>query len=87
MKYLNATMVLPDSLVEELQEYIQGAYLYIPSKKDQHKKWGELSGLRIELDERNERIRRDFSKGLSIEDLAEIYSLSVHTIRKIIYSK
>lgn len=29
MKYINATILLPDELVKELQEYIQGGYIYI----------------------------------------------------------
>lgn len=33
MKYLNVTMVLPDDLIEILQKFVQGEYLYIPAKK------------------------------------------------------
>lgn len=39
MNYKNAFSILPQSLVEELQTYIQGEYLYIPKKEDQHKRW------------------------------------------------
>lgn len=53
MKYVNAKVLLPDRLVEELQGYIQGGYLYIPAAKEQHKCWGELSGYRKELQQRN----------------------------------
>lgn len=28
MKYINAAILLPDELVKELQEYIQGGYIY-----------------------------------------------------------
>ena len=31
MKYINAKFLLPDALVKELQHYIQGGYLYIPT--------------------------------------------------------
>ena len=34
MKYVNAATVLPDALVRELQTYIQGGYLYIPTEKE-----------------------------------------------------
>ncbi len=37
MKYLNANKVLPDFLVKELQNYVQGDYLYVPIEKDKHK--------------------------------------------------
>ena len=32
MKYKNANEVLPNDLVNLLQEYVQGEYLYIPIK-------------------------------------------------------
>jgi hypothetical protein len=34
-------MILPDNLVREIQKYIQGEYLYIPSEPGKRKKWGE----------------------------------------------
>lgn len=46
MKYINATVLLPDELVKELQEH---------------------------------------KKGISMEELADRYYLSVHAVRKIIY--
>lgn len=87
MKYLNAKIILPDYLVEELQKYIQGGYLYVPSKQGQRKSWGELSGFRKEIENRNAKIRRDFNAGCSIEALADTYFLSVYSIKKIIYEK
>ena len=53
MKYVNAKAVLPYHLVEELQEYIQAGYIYIPAREDRHRAWGEQSGCRRELAERN----------------------------------
>ena len=87
MKYLNATMVLPDDLIEILQDFVQGEYLYIPAKKNQRKNWGELSGYRREIDKRNHQIREAYALGSSIEELAELYFLSVYAIRKIVYKK
>ena len=49
MKYVNANTLLPAVLVEELQGYIQGGYIYVPVRQDQPKHWGELSGYREEL--------------------------------------
>ena len=86
MKYIKADSVLPIALVEELQSYIQGGYIYVPSRKDSKKKWGELSGCRYEIEQRNRKIRKDYQQGKSVE-LADIYYLSVHSIRKIIYEK
>ena len=87
MKYIKADSVLPIALVEELQSYIQSGYIYVPSRKDSKKKWGELSGCRYEIDQRNRKIRKDYQQGKSVDELADIYYLSVHSIRKIIYEK
>lgn len=87
MKYINANAILPDMLVEELQKYVQAGYIYVPAKGEQHKSWGELSGYRKELSQRNEAIIEKYRKGVSMEALAEEYHLSVYAIRKIIYQK
>ena len=87
MKYINASEILPDMLVEELQQYVQAGYIYIPAKDEQHKSWGELSGYRKELNKRNEAIIDKYQNGTSIEELADEYYLSVYAIRKIIYQK
>ncbi|CVI65912.1 hypothetical protein NDGK_00364 [Clostridiales bacterium CHKCI001] len=87
MKYINATAILPDALIEELQKYIQAGYIYIPAKDKQHKSWGELSGYRKELKKRNTIIISEYKQGVSIEELADRYGLSIHAIRKIIYQK
>lgn len=87
MKYIKADSVLPIALVEELQSYIQGGYIYVPSRKDSKKKWGELSGCRYEIEQRNRKIRKDYQQGKGVDELADTYYLSVHSIRKIIYEK
>lgn len=87
MKYIKADSVLPIALVEELQSYIQGGYIYVPSRKDSKKKWGELSGFRYEIEQRNRKIRKDYQQGKGVDELADTYYLSVHSIRKIIYEK
>lgn len=33
MKYINANVILPDELVEELQKYVQAGYIYVPARK------------------------------------------------------
>ena len=85
MKYINAALILPDELVKELQGYIQGGYIYVPAIHEQRKCWGELSGYRKELHQRNSRIIEEYKNGISIEELAERYYLSIYAIRKIIY--
>ncbi|TCZ75886.1 hypothetical protein E0485_16055 [Paenibacillus albiflavus] len=87
MRYINANEILPKELVDKLQDFVQGEYIYIPAIKDQHKNWGELSGFREEIDKRNNEIIQAYASGHSIQELAESYYLSVYAIRKIIYNK
>lgn len=87
MKYINANLVLPSNLVEELQNYIQGGYLYIPTKQTDKKQWGELTGYRQYLKERNSNICLEYHNGVEMSTLAKKYHLSIYAIRKIIYSR
>ena len=87
MKYINAKNLLPDALVKELQSYIQGGYLYVPADQAQQKRWGEASGYRQELQQRNRQIVEEFRNGISMEELAENFFLTVFAFRKIIYQK
>jgi Mor family transcriptional regulator len=84
MKYKRASDILPDELLREVQKYIEGEALYIP-KGQVRKKWGESSGGRAFFLRRNEEIRNKFFHKVPIDELAEEYSLSYETIRKIVY--
>lgn len=84
MKYINASDILPDKLLREVQKYAEGEALYIPMVSER-KKWGEGSGARSFYECRNEEIRRKFAEHVPIETLAEQYCLAVETIRKIVY--
>lgn len=87
MNYINATKILPDCLIKELQEYVQGDYIYIPVKEGERREWGELSGCRALIRLRNKEIVKKYQSGTAIEELSEAYYLSVHAIRKIVYQK
>lgn len=87
MKYLNAQVILPDALVKELQTYVQGGYIYVPVEQEQQKRWGEVSGYRQELEQRNQQIKEEYRSGISMECLSEKYCLSSYAVRKIIYQK
>ena len=86
MRYIKAGMILPDNLVREIQKYIQGEYIYIPSQPEKRKKWGENSGNREYIKNRNEDIRSKYNNGYVIANLAEEFFLSFDSIKKIIYS-
>ena len=87
MKYVKAEMILPDELLKEIQKYIQGEYLYIPSELEKRKKWGEKSGSRMYIEKRNEDICSKYESGHKIKNLAEEFFLSIDSIKKIIYLK
>ncbi|MCY9514110.1 CD3324 family protein [Paenibacillus apiarius] len=87
MKYVNADHVLPEALLREIQKYIQGGLVYVPTPKSLHKKWGENTGSRQLLNRRNADIRNQFEEGSTIDDLAEQYCLSQESIKKIVYAK
>ncbi|MGR5867642.1 CD3324 family protein [Bacillus pacificus] len=87
MKYVKAATVLPESLIVEIQKYIQGETIYIPKQETKRYKWSTRSGGRKQLDERNKAIKEAFKSGIAIHQLAEEYFLSGETIKKIVYSK
>ncbi|KOF55761.1 MULTISPECIES: CD3324 family protein [Clostridium] len=87
MKYVKADAVLPDTLVRKIQKYVQGEYIYIPAELKKRKKWGENSGNRQYIKNRNETIKRRYKNGDKITKLVEEFFLSVHSIKKIIYDK
>lgn len=84
MNYKNGRDILPPSLLSELQNYIQGELIYIPKPAQRRAGWGELSGARKQLKERNEEIYRYYSSGWTVADLERRYHLSGESIRKII---
>lgn len=87
MKYAKIETILPDNLVREIQKYIQGECIYIPSLLEKRKKWGENSGSRTYIQNRNEKIRTKYKSGYTIINLAEEFFLSIDSIKKIIYTK
>ena len=87
MKYIKACDILPKYLLEEIQQYAEGCIVYIPNKIGNRKAWGDMNGTKNELVNRNIQIRLDFKAGIVINQLSDKYSLSVETIKKIIYSR
>ena len=83
MRYINAADVLPEKLVEEISEYVNGELLYIPARESKCA-WGDKSGSRQYYEERNRKIRDAYQSGKLIKELALEFQLSYETIRKII---
>ena len=84
MKYKKAQDILPKHIIEILQEYVDGEYLYVPTKNNTKKSWGEKSGLKKELSERNKEIFNKYQNGIEIKDLTSQYYLTESSIRRII---
>ena len=84
MSYVNADDVLPQSLVKEIQKYVDGGLLYIPRKDAKTFAWSEKSGTKDRLAKRNQDIVSRYYLGETISNLSEVYFLSEKRIRGII---
>lgn len=84
MQYKNGVVVLPPKLLEQVQEYVNGEIIYIPCKKSVKAKWGENSGTKAVLAERNQEIFEAKTSGETVEALSERYFLSEERIRRIV---
>lgn len=86
MKYENGRDIFPEDLLKQIQKYVSGKLVYIPAH-DKKREWGESSGYKQYLMERNRDIREKFNAGAGIEQLADEFYLSCESIKKIVYSK
>lgn len=84
MSYIKAEIILPQELLELVQEYAGGQYLYIPKKLEFHKEWGENTDSKRQLSLRNKEIYEKYKTGSCTAQLAEEYYLSVKSIQRII---
>lgn len=84
MRYVKAQDVLPEEFIKIIQEYVDGEYLYVPRKNENHKAWGEKSGIKSSLKVRNNEIYKKYLDGTTINALTEEYYLSEKSIRRII---
>lgn len=84
MNYAKAQDVLPEEIVKIIQEYVDGKYLYVPRKNENHKTWGEKSGIKNSLKVRNNEIYKKYIDGTTISALTQEYYLSEKSIRRII---
>lgn len=87
MSYVNGKEVLPEHILNEIQEYYSGGLIYIPSKGEERCKWGSKTTTKLQLELRNREIRRRKEHGASIRELMEEYHLAYDTIKKIIYKQ
>lgn len=84
MSYVKAENILPQEIIDLIQNYIDGEYIYIPRKNTNRKAWGESTNTRKEIKERNNNIYTKYLNGVDVETLAEEYYLSKKSIQRII---
>lgn len=84
MSYNKAVYILPNDLLEKVQEYVDGGFIYIPRKSANKMEWGARTSTRQELYKRNTQIYEDYLAGYSAQDLSEKYFLSLKSIQRII---
>lgn len=82
MKYINANDVLPKELLVQVQEYIQGEYIYVPVR-DKHIPESPTD-YKNELEKRDAHIYTRYLEGMSNKQLSQVYNLSESSIRRII---
>ena len=84
MSYIKAEEILPEGLIRQIQEYADGVYIYIPRKPGTRHAWGQETDYKAELKLRNDRIRSDYTAGVSVALLSRRYHLSEKSIRRIL---
>lgn len=82
VNYKNAIKILPERLVQEIQQYAQGDYIYIPIKDKVIN--SAPTEYEQELKKRNEHIFTKSLEGVTNSELAGMYHLSASSIRRII---
>lgn len=87
MKYMNGKDILPQSLLEQLQNYVQGELLYIPRQENSRAGWGAINGTRLMIRTRNAEICRMYEEGSTVQELMTQYHLSEDSIRKVLNSR
>lgn len=84
MCYIKAKEILPVEVIELIQKYVEGEYIYIPKKECNKKHWGETTNIRKEIKLRNLNIYDEYKNGATRNFLAEKYFLSKKSIDRII---
>ncbi|URZ01901.1 CD3324 family protein [Clostridium felsineum] len=82
--YIKANEVLPKEILELIQDYVDGEYLYIPRKEENKKSWGQNTKTRDEIKLRNIEIYNEYKNGITVKRLAQKYYLSEKRLQRII---
>ncbi|MBR5288001.1 MAG: hypothetical protein IKU34_05340 [Clostridia bacterium] len=84
MRYIKAEDILPDEIVELIQQYVDGETIYIPRKAENRLAWGCRTSYKEELRQRNGCIQQEYASGATVYELSKRYHLSEKSIRRIL---
>lgn len=84
MCYIVAKEALPIEILELIQNYIEGEYIYIPKREENKKLWGSTTTIKKEIKLRDARIYSEYLSGICRKELATKYFLSKNSIDRII---
>ena len=85
MSYIKGIDVLPQELLDLIQNYVDGEYIYIPRKECNRKSFWETTRSKRGTSIRNADIYKKYKEGVSTKVLSEMYYLSLKSIQKIIF--
>lgn len=86
MNYENAADILPEDLLKRVQKFAAGKLIYVPETTSK-RSWGETSGYKRYLEERNQEIKDKFIKGETIEPSQVIIHYPLNRLRKLFTAK
>jgi Mor family transcriptional regulator len=84
MKYEKAQNILPKHIIEIIQRYTDGGYIYVPRKNENKKSWGENTETKKHIKTRDLEIYNMYSSGISVKTLSQQYFLTESSIRRIL---
>lgn len=84
MSYRSAAQILPADLLEQVQKYTDGEYVYIPRLPARKRPWGSVTAAKQDYDARNRAVYDEHLSGCSSKELSEKYFLSEKSIQRIV---
>ena len=84
MGYINAEEILPDEVIKIIQQYVDGANIYIPRIEGHRAGWGQINRAKEKNYARDLEIYREYRQGIKVSELADRYYLSEKSIWRIL---
>lgn len=84
MGYIKVEEVLPVEVIELIQQYVDGANIYVPKKSNNYVGWGQANHTKEKMQARNHDIYQEYLQGTRVDELAEKYYLSQKSIWRIL---